>query len=219
MALFAKKKPAGTPTDTVIQMRQQGLSNDQIIQSLQREGFISSQIFDAMNQADIKGVVEAAPPGAPPAPSPGPAAAPAPEPAPPMAEMPPAGGFPPMPEEMPPMPAAAPERSREEIEEIVEPIIDEKWEELVKSVDKIIAWKDSAESKLVKMEQQMKDLKDRFEELHSGILAKIGEYDKGIRDVGSEIKAMDTVFKKVLPTFTENVGELSRLTKKLKTKK
>jgi len=90
---------------------------------------------------------------------------------------------------------------------------------LLKSVDKIIAWKDSAESKLVKMEQQMKDLKDRFEELHSGILAKIGEYDKGIRDVGSEIKAMDTVFKKVLPTFTENVGELSRLTKKLKTKK
>jgi DNA-binding transcriptional MerR regulator len=217
MALFgmAKKKPAqfaaesatGVPTDLVIQMRQQGYSNDQIIQNLQSQGYTSSQIFDALNQADIRGAVEAAPPGAAPA---GPA--PAPEAA--MPRAPPAA----LPAAAP-MPAPVPETERERIEEIAEAIIDEKWDELMKSVDKIAAWKEKTEAKIIKMEQTVKDLKERFEELHSGILAKIGEYDKGIRDVGSEIKAMEGVFKKVLPSLTENVSELSRITKAIKGKK
>ena len=89
MALFGMgKKPAqqgtapvaapaaGVPTDLVIQMKQQGMSNNQIIQNLQGNGYSSSQIFDAMNQADVKGAVEAAPPGAGPGPMPGPGEAP-----------------------------------------------------------------------------------------------------------------------------------------------
>jgi len=219
MALFGKKAPTGTPTNSIIQMRQQGLSNDQIIQSLQREGYSSGQIFDAMNQADIKGVIESVPPAAiqqqpqqsdqttPPS------------------QIPPPQQYEedtmPIPDTIPfeaaPMPMEAPVSiSREDVEEIVEPIIDEKWDELMKSFDKIIIWKDETESKLVKIDQNIKDLKERFEELHKGILAKVGEYDQGIKNVGSDIKAMETVFKKVLPTFTENVGELSRLTSKLK---
>lgn len=229
MPLFGKKKeeaapaapPTGVPTDRVIAMRQQGLSNNQIIQTLQREGYSSSQIFDAMSQADIKGIVAPAPPAAPEAAPP--EAAPA--------EMPPPEEIPPMPppEEMPPppeaavppaaMPAAAPGVGREEIEEVAESIVSEKWDELMKSVDKIIAWKDATEAKITKLEQQITDLKTRFEELHKGILAKIGEYDQGIRAVGTEIKAMESVFKKILPTFTENVGELSRITKALRAKK
>ena len=96
MGLFGKKKPAevpeapmpaaapmpeqapaapatGVPTDRVIQLRQQGMSNNQISETLQKEGYSSSQVYDAMSQADIKGIVEApaegaAPPGAPPMP-------------------------------------------------------------------------------------------------------------------------------------------------------
>ena len=44
----------------------------------------------------------------------------------------------------------------------------------------------------------------------------MGEYDKHIMEVGSEIKAMEKVFSKVLPTFTENVNELNNITKKIK---
>ncbi|MBW2965673.1 hypothetical protein KY342_01055 [Candidatus Woesearchaeota archaeon] len=219
MALFGKKKTAATPsapatgipTDLVIQMRQQGLSNDQIIQNLQGQGYSSSQIFDAMNQADVKGAVEAVPAGpspeAPPAgPPPAPGVVP---PYPPVQEAPmPAG----------PMPSGA-EAERERVEEVAEAIIDEKWDELMKSVDKIIAWKETTETRMIKIEQAIEDLKERFEELHKGILAKIGEYDKGIRDVGTEIKAMEGVFKKVLPTLTENVGQLSRITKSMKGRK
>jgi len=218
MALFGKKRPAqpasasyaeeGIPTDLVIQMRQQGYSNDQIIQNLQSQGYTTSQIFDAMSQADIKGAVEAAP-GAGPTGAPIPGAVP---------EAPAGPQYPMLGPSPAPMPAA-PEAEKEMIEEIAEAIIDEKWEELMKNVDKIVSWKETTEAKITKMEQSIQDLKEKFDELHRGILAKIGEYDKGIRDVGSEIKAMEGVFKKVLPTLTENVGELSRITKSMKGKK
>ncbi|MBW2981773.1 hypothetical protein KY343_02725 [Candidatus Woesearchaeota archaeon] len=216
MALFGigKKKPVqpaaprttdgGIPTDLVIQMRQQGYSNDQIIQNLQSQGYTSSQVFDALSQADIKGAVESYPGAAPAGPTP--------------PEAPSAGPTPPA-APMPSAPIPSLEAEKERVEEVAEAIIDEKWEELMKSVDKITTWKETTEAKIIKMDQVIKDLKERFEELHRGILAKIGEYDKGIRDVGSEIKAMEGVFKKVLPSLTENVSELSRITKSIKTKK
>ena len=42
---------------------------------------------------------------------------------------------------------------------------------------------------------------------------------KNILEVGTEIKAMEKVFQKVLPTFTSTVNELSRITGNLKKKK
>ena len=229
MALFGKKKrgeempaaagpEAGIPTDRVIQLRQQGLSNNQIIQSLQREGYSTTQIFDAMNQADIKRTVEAVPGGEP-------ASVPTAEmPPPPAPEAVPPEAVPPPPTEaMPPMPEMPPPSaggiSREEAEEIIEGIVDEKWNELMKSLDKVLEWKDVTESKITKMEEKIKSLEEDFDKLHQGVISKVGEYDKNIRAVGSDIKAMETVFKKVLPTFTENVAELSRVTKKIKSKK
>ena len=49
---------AGSPINEIMQMRKQGLSNNQVIQNLQREGYTNTQIFDAMNQADTKMAVE-----------------------------------------------------------------------------------------------------------------------------------------------------------------
>jgi prefoldin subunit 5 len=52
--------------------------------------------------------------------------------------------------------------------------------------------------------------------LQKGIFGKINEYDKSIVNVGTGIKSLEKVFKDVLPTLTENVQELDRLTRKLK---
>ena len=73
-----------------------------------------------------------------------------------------------------------------EIKQKAETIIDEKWEELMKGVDKIISWKELTEERLVKIEQNIEELKKRFSELHTGILGKISDYDQGIRNVGTE---------------------------------
>lgn len=101
-------------------------------------------------------------------------------------------------------------------EELIEAIIDEKWNELVKDVNKIIEWKTQTETRVTSLEQQIRDVKDQFDKLHQALIGKIGEYDKHLLDVGSEIKAMEKVFAKVLPVFTQNVSELSRITDDLR---
>lgn len=212
------------PTDKIIAMRSQGLSNNQIIQSLQREGYESGIILDGMNQADFKQKIE----GASPAPeevqpemrnpmqfNPG-------------ANVPPQGApvqqenIPPMGNMPPPMQGVASPNSDvveqisiERIEEIAEAIIDEKWNEIVRSINKIIEWKERTEGNINKLEQKFEDMRKEFDTLTNGVLGKIGEYDKNLDNIGVEIKAMEKVFQKIIPSLTENVHSLNEITKKM----
>ena len=45
------------------------------------------------------------------------------------------------------------------------------------------------------------------------MMGKISSYDQNLVDVGTEIKAMEKVFQKVLPNLTESVNKLDRMTK------
>ena len=214
----------GIPTDKVLQLRSSGLSNNQIIQSLQREGYMQSQIFDAMNQAEVKmGVtniqseyLQSYEPSNP-------------------MSMGAAQQMPPPPQQggvqqqgMRPQQGGgySPDMGIGNFglsgsvttEELIEALIDEKWNELLKDIAKIADWKEKADTRLVRMEQSFEDLKKNFETLHKAVIGKIGEYDKHILDVGAEIQAMEKVFQKVLPTFVENVNELSRITDNIKKK-
>lgn len=118
--------------------------------------------------------------------------------------------------DMPPNPPPMMQAPSTTNEELIEAIIDEKWNDLVKDITKMIEWKSVAENRLGAMEQQLKDLSGSFDKLQQAVLGKIGEYDKHILDVGAEIQAMEKVFSKVLPVFTENVSELSRVTDDIK---
>jgi len=189
--------PAGElPMDQVRSLKDQGYANDQIITSLQNQGYDPVTIQNAIAQVDA-----------------GAAAGPVSE----VPGLPPEGppGIPSFEERMPPKKEAP----AENVEEIAESIVEEKWEEFNKELGKITEWKDKSESRLVKAEQELEDLKDDVENLHKAIVAKIGEYDKNLLDVGTEIKAMEKVFQKVLPELTGSVSELSRITKGIKTKK
>ncbi len=220
------QQPTTPPTDRVIAMRQQGLSNNQIIQNLQNGGYDSNLIFDALNQADIKRGVETAPSGNDFSPDDlqnpmqfpsQDSQFPAPELRSPNMQQ---QGLPPM--DMAPsmdQPGSIDPSSMDRIEEIAEAIIDEKWNEIVKSINKIIDWKDRTESKMTKIEQEIADLKQSFDSLTKGVLGKVGEYDQNLSNIGSEIKAMEGVFQKVLPRLTENVHTLERLAKDMKGKK
>lgn len=200
-------------TDEIIRMRQQGLSNNQIVTMLQRAGYKPHQIFDAMSYADMKTTGGTTDQDAMNAPQNY-----APDTAP---DMPPANVS--MGQQS--YPGPAPQEYAQEstyaytqdvVEELVEAVVEEKWAELVKSVNKIIAWKNGVESRLAVLEQRLEDLKHQFEQLNKGVLEKITEYDQNITNVGTEIKAMERVFQKVLPTFTDNVNELSRISKNLR---
>ena len=200
--------PEGSAINEILQMRQQGLSNNQIIQNLQRQGYTNTEVFDAMNQADTKMAVEGMQPVQEPQPSEEVfTQAPVEEP----------------PQELPQEPQHSSQTPQQilqddqvKIEELVEAVIEEKWDELLRDVNKIVQWKNKVEARVSEMEIKLDHLKDSFSDLQKAILGKVGEYDKHILEVGSEIKAMEKVFSKVLPVFTENVNELSNITKKIK---
>lgn len=210
MALFGlgkkKDEAGGNLNSQIATMRQQGYPDDQIIQTLQNQGHKSSEIYDAISQADMASGAPAGASGAPEA-SPQQPAGPAP--------MQPTGQYaqpePPPPPPPEPTQQAVPE-DKEMVEQIAEAIIDEKWQDLVKDINKIAELNKKTDSRLVKIETDIKNLKENFDGLHKGVLGKITEYDQNLVNVGTEIKAMEKVFQKILPTFTENVNKLSRIT-------
>lgn len=210
---FLKKKKEepqatapGTPLGQVMALKQKGMTNDQIIPELERQGYDSSQIYDALNQVSISGgdvgqgtmPPQGAPPGFPQEP---------------MVQQPGAQV------EKPAVEATEPQATKEQIEEIAEAIIDEKWKEFEDDLKVIVDWKEKAESRVNRLEQQMKDFTVSLNSLQKSMLSKVSEYDKNITDVGTEIKAMEKVFEKVLPSLTENVNKLDRLAKSSKPKK
>jgi hypothetical protein len=106
----------------------------------------------------------------------------------------------------------------ERIEETVEGMIDEKWDELIGEVKKIVEWKEKMEDNLHKLSSDVDKLKEDFKLLHQGVLGKVDEYDNRMRDVDTELKAVSKVFKDVVPEFVENVKELKSITAKQKLK-
>ena len=104
------------------------------------------------------------------------------------------------------------------IEEIAESIIDEKWDLLIIEVKKIIEWKTKMEETVSILHHDVDKLKDDFKILHQGVLGKLEDYDNRMRDVGTELKAVGKVFKDVIPTFVENVKELSSVTQGMRKK-
>ncbi|MBI1970908.1 hypothetical protein HYS47_04115 [Candidatus Woesearchaeota archaeon] len=201
------------PLEQVLQMRNQGLTNDQIIQNLQRYGYPLNLINNAINQADIKEGITTT-----------------------QYQM---GMDSPPPLSAVPMQQAQPQRQQrpgqasppafgsghdtevgveeeERIHEVAEAIIEEKWSSLIENVSKILEWKDTAESRLTKMEQSIEDLRHNFDKLHEGVLGRLGEYDTTMKDIGTELKALEKVFQKILPGFVDNVQELSRITERMR---
>ncbi len=191
------------PLARIQQLKRRGASNNEIISALQQEGFSSTQVFDALSQAAVA-------PDRPPAALNSSGAG--------RGRMVDQYGQPPMfaggaqmqspPSQMFGDPG--------ETEELIEAIIDEKWNDLLGDINKVIAWKDATESRITRMEQSITDLRAEFDKLHGAVIGKVGEYDQHILDVGAEIKAMEKVFSKVLPVFTDNVAELSRVAEQMK---
>ena len=208
--------PDTIPINQVLQMKTQGLSNSQIIEALEKQGYTPNRIFDAMNQADMKASIEKAPdlnPVQPQNPI-NPTVTPTQQ----------------TDQVSPPYgsstgtnyydqdygPGGMLSGDTEKIEEIAEAIIDEKWEDLTTSMNGVIDWKNKTEQRIRQMEQRVNDLKDAFVQLQKGLTDKMSEYDQHILDVGTEVKAMETVFKKILPTLTSDVTELSKIVKDIK---
>lgn len=188
------------PVNQIKTMRAQGMDNNSIIQSLQKEGFNISSIFDAMNQVDT--------PGFQPPPSPNQSNS--------FNEnsMSNSTSF--------QQKTSSSSMDLSEIsttEELVEAIIDEKWSELSENLTKIVEWKNSTNDRVISLEQKFHDLKSDFDKVHKALLGKLEKYDESIGGVNANVSAMEKTFSKMLPLFSENISELSRVVSELKDSK
>jgi predicted transcriptional regulator len=177
------------PTDKILQLREQSLDNDQIIQTLQKDGYKSSQIFDALQQAELKESI-----GGP---------------------MSLSQDFstqnpisPDLPE--PPLNLQTPSTSMDsnKVEEIAEAIIDEKWDIIVESVNKIADWKEVVDSKLDQLSSNLEEIHRGFAEFKDNISSQVTDYESEISDLKTDIVAMNKVLKKALPDIVSGKIEI-----------
>jgi len=192
--------------ERILDMRgKKKMSDNQIVQTLQREGYSPSQIFDVMNQADLNSKIPESP-------------YPAEQVEYPQEKIENQEEISQYPQEFPEYQDSyqEPYESKEKIEELVEVIIEEKWNEFIKDINKIIEWKKNVERKINDIDQKINDLHTHLNSFKKNVLSKINEYDTSLSNVGTSVKAMETAFTKILPTFTENVNELNKITKKIK---
>ncbi|MEM4713981.1 MAG: hypothetical protein QXQ79_00335 [Candidatus Nanoarchaeia archaeon] len=127
----------------------------------------------------------------------------------------------PLPESMPKPPPFRPESPKplsEEIEEIAEAIIAERWQKLTKELDEIKKIQEEFSASLSGLTERLGILEKRMDTVIQQVLGKVEEYGKGISDVGVELKALQKMFNTLMPTFTENIKELQELVEKAKEK-
>lgn len=113
----------------------------------------------------------------------------------------------------------APKPSTDEMQEIAESIVKEKWKASEKEIESIKKWRDDFETNLSNLSDRMTKLEMKMDSVEQAILGKVDEYGKTISDVGTELKAMQRVFSTTMPAFTENIKELQGLVEETKAKR
>ncbi|MBT4446485.1 hypothetical protein HOA92_04680 [archaeon] len=194
------------------QLRMQGLTDNQIVSELTGKGAKEAQVISSLGkinagQGPNMGANPVGMPSMPPNMPPPSSAYDGPS-----GMLPPGAGPGPVGHGIP----DSPQDLYDRIEEITEEMIDEKWDDLIKEVRKVVEWKNTVDARMQKMDTTLNKLKEDFKLLHQGVLGKVEEYDKRMQEVGTELKAVGKVFKDVVPVFTENVKELRSITSKIK---
>jgi len=203
MALFKKsEKPIGEERsliDFVVRSRETGTSDKDIIEELKDKGYGSQQILDTMKKADLKTASSA-----------------------------PVNKLEPLFEDDEELPSHGKEEfpahtetklSTSDMEELAEKIIEEKWEGVKKDIDELNKWRDESAAVLEEIKKKIEDVSNNIELIKKSISEKMASYSEGLKDVGADIKAMDMVFKQILPELTSDVKELSSIVGTLKGKK
>ena len=104
----------------------------------------------------------------------------------------------------------------DKIHEIAEAIVNERWEEFLGKTGDLSVWKERAETNILSMKQEIVRINQRFDNLQNAVLGKIRDYDQDMKDVHTEMKALEKVFERILEPLVSNIKELGRITQDLK---
>ncbi len=225
------KPTSDVPVQAVISMKDRGMTNEQIIEQLKSQGYSLQAIRDSLTQAEVKknAISQAPIPPEPPKP-------PANE----MPELPPLPGA-----NNQPQPIKEPEQEEaitspvrsgpglnttqsmnikpsvkdvkiDEIERILEEIVDERWKDVTKKVNDIENSRIKDETRINELSKRISEVTSRVDEMSSVVMSKVEEYKKTMSDVDIEIKALEKVMQKLVPSMAEQVKELKDVVSGLK---
>lgn len=202
------------PVDVALGMKNQGFSNQKIFENLQSQGYSSSEISEALNQAEIKtnisGYNDEFQPSSVNVPEP--QAVPEPS-----AQETKTLGNSYTPEPQPQQRYT--QESEEKLQEIAEIIVDEKFKQIIPLLNEFNMFKERMKTEVISIKQELLRLENRFENMQKSVLSRVSEYGKGISDVSSELKAMEKVFENIINPLTTNIRELSKITEEMKGRK
>jgi SMC interacting uncharacterized protein involved in chromosome segregation len=106
-------------------------------------------------------------------------------------------------------PAPIKERGKiEEMERILEEIVDERWKDVTSKFVDLEKSKTQNETRIDELSKRVSELSSRIDEISSVIMGKVDEYKKTMEDVDVEIKALEKVMQKLVPSMAEQVKEL-----------
>ncbi len=106
----------------------------------------------------------------------------------------------------------------ETIEEISEEIVNEKMSEIKGKVENMMEFKQAMETRLNDIDERVKRIEINIDRLQAALIGKVQEYSKNIRDLGSEMRAVETAFSNILNPLVDNIKELNVITDKMKAK-
>ena len=106
--------------------------------------------------------------------------------------------------------------STDQIQEIAESIIEEKWQEFMSEMGGFDIWRDRVNREIGSVKQELVRTQARFNNLQKAVLGKVSEYNENILNIGTEMKALEKVFEKILEPLTTNIKELEKITERLK---
>ena len=78
-----------------------------------------------------------------------------------------------------------------ETEELIEAIIDEKWQDLSKDIKVIIDWKVGVESTLARLDERIKAVESRIDSIEKAVISRVTEYDRHVQMLAGELKAIE----------------------------
>jgi uncharacterized protein YukE len=213
-----KKKGAGDLATRIVSMRQNGMPDEQIAETLTKEGVKPKDLDMGMQQANEMmgppgGGPLPPPPGAPLPPPPGP-----PQGGPPGLPMPPGpptGGQ----ALTPPGQVAELETESQDVEALVEKLVAEKTEGMDLRVKDTEADMGKVRADIQEMKNTVTDLKQKYAGLQEESLGKVEEYARELENVGAQIKAMQRILQQIIPQLGENISQLQKVVGEVKKKK
>lgn len=223
--------------DRIMQLQQQGMSDQEIIKQLRNEGVNPTQINDALNQAKVKSAVGYQEDQTPQNP---------------MSEMQPSEqNIQQQPQTQEYQPTQEPQQeyqqtpqyqeqaqayqdqyypqasqypdqqtyqqqsmSTDTITEIAEQVIMEKFAEFNKKTGNLITFKNETLDKINDLNERLKLIENTINNLQQSIIKKVGEFSENISSINQDLHTLNNTTSKLMNPLIDNARELERITGK-----